>query len=124
MALDKIQFQTNLPVELALKFTEGKLCDSQFGDPQYMFSTTDDRCFFVAAKVAQKIHDPVLLTAIVPLLTSDLPMASEAASLTEMVPALVKVPSASELEPLSALRSPPTATVTKPPLIVPPWRLM
>jgi len=39
-----------------LKFTEGKLCDSQFGDPQYMFSTTDDRAFFVAAKVAQKIH--------------------------------------------------------------------
>jgi hypothetical protein len=56
MALDKIKFQTNLPVELALKYTEGKLCDSQFGDPQYMFSTTDDRAFFVAAKVAQKIH--------------------------------------------------------------------
>jgi len=54
--MDKIKFQTNVPVEVALRFTEGKLCDSQFGDPQYMFSTTDDRAFFVAAKVAQKIH--------------------------------------------------------------------
>ncbi|MBZ5626273.1 MAG: hypothetical protein LAQ69_47455 [Acidobacteriia bacterium] len=56
MALDKIKFSTNVPIECALKFPEGKLCDSQFGDPQYMFSTTDDRVFFVAAKVAQKIH--------------------------------------------------------------------
>lgn len=54
--MDKIKFQTNVPVEVALRFAEGKLCDSQFGDPQYMFSTTDDRAFFVAAKVAQKIH--------------------------------------------------------------------
>lgn len=56
MPLQKIKFQTNTPVEMALKFTEGKLCDSQFGDPQYMFTTVDDRVFFVAEKVAQKIH--------------------------------------------------------------------
>jgi hypothetical protein len=56
MALNKIQFQTNVPVEVALKFAEGKLCDSQFGAPQYMFTTADDRVFFVAEKVAQKIH--------------------------------------------------------------------
>src|SRR5476649_444350 len=56
MALQKIKFQTNIPVEAALKFAEGKLCDSQFGDPQYMFTTVDDRVFFVAEKVAQKIH--------------------------------------------------------------------
>ncbi len=56
MALEKIKFQTNVPVELALKFAEGKLCDSQFGNPQYMFSTTDDRAFFVDEKVAKKIH--------------------------------------------------------------------
>lgn len=56
MPLQKIKFQTNIPVEMALKFGEGKLCDSQFGDPQYMFTTTDDRVFFVAEKVAQKIH--------------------------------------------------------------------
>src|ERR1017187_1873892 len=54
--LQKIKFQTNITVEAALKFAEGKLCDSQFGDPQYMFTTTDDRVFFVAEKVAQKIH--------------------------------------------------------------------
>ena len=56
MALQKVKFQTNIPVEAALKFGEGKLCDSQFGDPQYMFTTVDDRVFFVAEKVAQKIH--------------------------------------------------------------------
>jgi hypothetical protein len=56
MPLQKIKFQTNITVEAALKFPEGKLCDSQFGDPQYMFTTTDDRVFFVAEKVAQKIH--------------------------------------------------------------------
>jgi hypothetical protein len=54
--MEKIKFQTNIPVEVALKFTEGRLCDSQFGDPQYMFTTVDDRVFFVAEKVAQKIH--------------------------------------------------------------------
>ena len=56
MPLQKIKFQTNITVETALKFPEGKLCDSQFGDPQFMFTTTDDRVFFVAEKVAQKIH--------------------------------------------------------------------
>jgi hypothetical protein len=56
MAFQKIKFQTNIPVEMALKFAEGKLCDSQFGDPQYMFRTVDDQVFFVAEKVAQKIH--------------------------------------------------------------------
>jgi hypothetical protein len=59
--LQKIKFQTNITVEAALKFPEGKLCDSQFGDPQYMFTTTDDRVFFVAEKVAQKIHGLRLL---------------------------------------------------------------
>lgn len=54
--MEKIKFQTNITVEVSLKFAEGKLCDSQFGDPQYMFTTTDDRVFFVAEKVAQKIH--------------------------------------------------------------------
>src|ERR1019366_9259964 len=56
MPLQKIKFQTNITVEAALKFAEGKLCDSQFGDPQYMFTTIDDHVFFVAEKVAQKIH--------------------------------------------------------------------
>ena len=56
MPFQKIKFQTNITVEAALKFAEGKLCGSQFGEPQYMFTTTDDRVFFVAEKVAQKIH--------------------------------------------------------------------
>lgn len=54
--MDKIQFSTNVPVELALKFAEGKECVSNFGPNQWMFSCTDERVFFVAEKVAQKIH--------------------------------------------------------------------
>ena len=33
MPLRKISFQTNITVGTALKFAEGKLCDSQFGPP-------------------------------------------------------------------------------------------
>lgn len=54
--MEKIKFATNVAIETALKFPDGKLCDSQFGGAQYMFTTTDDRMFFVAEKVAQKIH--------------------------------------------------------------------
>jgi len=54
--MDKLKFETNINHEIALKFPAGKLMDSQFGDPQYMFTTTEDRVFFVAEKVAQKIH--------------------------------------------------------------------
>jgi len=54
--MEKIQFQTNVSQELALKFTEGKECQSNFGPAQWMFTTCDDRVFFVAEKVAQKIH--------------------------------------------------------------------
>ena len=34
---EKIQFQTNLPVELALQYLEGKAVDSQFGGVQHLF---------------------------------------------------------------------------------------
>lgn len=56
MPRTKIVFETNKPLELALQFGEGKLSPSTFGDPQYMFSTTDNRVFYVADKVAAKIH--------------------------------------------------------------------
>lgn len=56
MPLQKIRFQTNITVEAALKFTEGILCDRQFGGAQNVFTTADDRVFFVAEKAAQKIH--------------------------------------------------------------------
>ena len=54
--MDKIAFQTNVPLEVALKFPTGRVCESQFGAPQTMFTTTEDKVFFVAEKVAAKIH--------------------------------------------------------------------
>jgi hypothetical protein len=54
---EKIQFQTNLPVELGLQFLEGKPVDSQFGGVQHLFSTTDNRVFFVSEMVGNIIAD-------------------------------------------------------------------
>jgi len=54
---EKIQFQTNLPVELALQYLEGKPVDSQFGGVQHLFSTTDNRVFFVSEMVGGIIAD-------------------------------------------------------------------
>jgi hypothetical protein len=54
---DKINFQTNLPVELALQFTQGKPVDSQFGGVQHLFSTIDNRVFFVSEMVGNIIAD-------------------------------------------------------------------
>lgn len=56
MALEKIKFQTNIPVELALAFPDGKECESQFGGKQIMFTTVDERVFFVSPTVADKIR--------------------------------------------------------------------
>jgi hypothetical protein len=54
---DKINFQTNLRVELALQFLQGKPVDSQFGGVQHLFSTTDNRVFFVSELVGNIIVD-------------------------------------------------------------------
>jgi hypothetical protein len=56
---EKIQFQTNIPVELGLQFLEGKPVDSQFGGVQHLFSTTDNRVFFVSEMVGNIIADQV-----------------------------------------------------------------
>jgi len=56
---EKIQFQTNIPVELALQFLEGKPVDSQFGGVQHLFSTTDNRVFFVSEMVGNIVADQV-----------------------------------------------------------------
>ena len=42
-----IKFQTNVPVELRLRSTEGKPVESQFGGVQYMFSA-DEGAFYVS----------------------------------------------------------------------------
>lgn len=54
---EKISFQTNIPVELALQFLEGKPVDSQFGGVQHLFSTTANRVFFVSEIVGNIIAD-------------------------------------------------------------------
>ena len=61
---EKIQFQTNLPVELALQYLEGKAVDSQFGGVQHLFSTTDNRVFFVSEMVGNIIADQLKKLAV------------------------------------------------------------
>jgi hypothetical protein len=54
--MDKVIFQTNVPVELALRFLEGKPSESQFSaGMQHMFSTTDNRVFYVSETAGQAI---------------------------------------------------------------------
>jgi hypothetical protein len=45
-----IKFQTNVPVELRLRSTEGKPVESQFGGMQHMFSA-DEGAFYVSETV-------------------------------------------------------------------------
>jgi hypothetical protein len=47
-----IKFQTNVPVELRLRFLEGKPVESQFGGMQHMF-TAEEGAFYVSETVGQ-----------------------------------------------------------------------
>jgi len=49
-----IRFEPNVPVEVALKFADGRDVEGQYG-PQKMFSCTDGRVFYVNSAVAEKI---------------------------------------------------------------------
>jgi len=49
-----IKFQTNVPVELRLRSTEGKPVESQFGGMQHMFSA-EEGAFYVSETVGQII---------------------------------------------------------------------
>ena len=56
--MEKVIFQTNMPVELALRFTEGKPTESKFSTGlQYMYSTTDGRVFYVAEAAGRAIDE-------------------------------------------------------------------
>jgi hypothetical protein len=58
MISSKIVFQTNVPVELALRFTAGKPTESKFGNgTQYMYSATDGRVFFVSEAAGKTIDE-------------------------------------------------------------------
>lgn len=52
--MPKIQFQTNVPVEVRLRSLEGKPVDSQFGGSQHMF-VAEEGTFYVSETVGQII---------------------------------------------------------------------
>lgn len=58
MPAERINFAINVPVEIALRFVAGKPVESRFGTGlQHMFSTTDDRVFYVAEAAGQAIAE-------------------------------------------------------------------
>ena len=54
---DIIKFDFNVPVEVALRFTEPRVFPSQFeaGDDRHMFSTTDGRVMYVTPLTSARI---------------------------------------------------------------------
>ena len=56
--MDKVTFETNIPRELRLQYTEGKLVSSNFGGNQYLFST-DQGPFYVSETVGNILHDQI-----------------------------------------------------------------
>ncbi len=53
---DKVQFQTNVPVEVALKYNDGKEVNGQYGD-QILYALTDGRVMYVPPIVKRKIDE-------------------------------------------------------------------
>ncbi len=53
---DKVQFQTNVPVEVALKYNDGKEVTGQYGD-QVLYTLTDGRVMYVPPIVKKKIDE-------------------------------------------------------------------
>jgi hypothetical protein len=53
---DKVQFQTNVPVEIALKYNDGKEVNGQYGD-QVLYTLTDGRVMYVPPIVKRKIDE-------------------------------------------------------------------
>jgi hypothetical protein len=53
--MEKISFEPNVPVRVALKFAEGKLCEGRFGDQMY-YTFTDGRSAYLNMDVAAKIN--------------------------------------------------------------------
>lgn len=53
-----IKFDFNVPVEVALRFTEPRVFPSSFagGDDRHMYSTTDGRVMYVTPLVSARIH--------------------------------------------------------------------
>ena len=53
---DKVTFQTNVPVEVALKYGDGKDVNGQYGD-QVLYTLTDGRVMYVPPIVRKQIED-------------------------------------------------------------------
>jgi len=53
---DKVQFQTNVPVEVALKYNDGKEVNGQYGD-QVLYSLTDGRVMYVPPIAKKKLDE-------------------------------------------------------------------
>ena len=53
---DKVAFQTNIPVEVALKYGDGKDVNGQYGD-QVLYTLTDGRVMYVPPIVRKQIED-------------------------------------------------------------------
>ena len=51
---DTVEFPLNVPVTVSLRYSEGKLVSGQYGE-RYMFSTVDNRVFFVDPPVVEQI---------------------------------------------------------------------
>src|SRR5689334_8281925 len=51
-----LRFDTNVPVEVALRFNDGKHVEGRYGD-QVMYSLDDERIIYVPPIVEQKIKD-------------------------------------------------------------------
>jgi hypothetical protein len=56
MGSEKVQFQTNIPVEVALKYSDGKDVTGQYGD-QVLYTLTDGRVMYVPPIVKKKIEE-------------------------------------------------------------------
>jgi len=52
---EKVQFQTNVPVEIALKYSNGKDVTGQYGD-QVLYTLTDGRVMYVPPIVRKQIE--------------------------------------------------------------------
>jgi len=53
---DKLIFDTNVPVTIALKFATGKRVESRYNDYEVFYSTTDGRCFYATPTLDSRIQ--------------------------------------------------------------------
>ena len=53
---EKVQFQTNVSIDVALKYNDGKEVTGQYGD-QVLYTLTDGRVMYVPPIVKKKIDE-------------------------------------------------------------------